>query len=117
METKTILVMGGDGIGPEVTAQGVRMLEWFADRRGLAVAFEQDLYGGACWDGHGVFVRDATVARVREVDAVLVGASGGPKWDNLPEARPKEGLDGLTRIRRECDLYANLRPARFMRAL
>jgi len=116
-ERKTILVMGGDGIGPEVTAQGVRVLEWFADRRGLGLAFEEDLYGGACFDAHGVFIRDATVARVREVDAVLVGASGGPKWDNLPEARPKAGLDGLTRIRRECDLYANLRPARCMRAL
>ena len=116
-ETKTILVMGGDGIGPDVTAQGVRVLEWFADRRGLRLALEEDLYGGACFDVHGVFIRDRTVDRVRQVDATLVGASGGPKWDNLPEARPKAGLDGLTRIRRECDLFANLRPARCLPAL
>ncbi|MBT6510546.1 MAG: 3-isopropylmalate dehydrogenase, partial [Rhodospirillaceae bacterium] len=114
---KTVLLMGGDGIGPEVTEQGARVLSWFADRRGLPLHFEEDLYGGACFDRHGVFVRDATVIHAGEVDAVLCGASGGPKWDDLPQARPKAGMDGLTRMRRELDLFANIRPSRCLPAL
>ena len=64
-----------------------------------------------------MFVRDETVIHAGEVDAVLCGASGGPKWDDLPEARPKAGMDGLTRMRRELDLYANIRPSRCLPAL
>ncbi len=109
MPKKRILVLAGDGIGPEVTAEAVRVLEWFRDNRGFDISIERDLVGGAAIDRHGVPLTDDTLAAARAADAVLLGAVGGPKWsgaayDKRPEA-------GLLRLRRELDLFANLRPA------
>jgi 3-isopropylmalate dehydrogenase len=110
-----IVVMAGDGIGPEVTREARRVLEALAPRHGLSFAFEEHPIGGASIDAHGVPLRDDVVARARAARAVLLGAVGGPKWDALPvDRRPEKGL---LRIRKELGLYANLRPATVFPAL
>ncbi len=100
-----ICVLPGDGIGPEITAQALRVLEAL----GLPFEFEQALMGGAAVDATGEPYPAATGRLAREADAVLLGAVGGPKWDVLPrEQRPEKGLLG---IRKDLQLFANLRPA------
>ena len=110
-----VLVLPGDGIGPEVTAQAVRVLEVAGHGAGLAVAPEVALIGGASIDAHGVPLTDEVVAAARACRGVLLGAVGGPKWDAMPiDTRPEKGL---LRIRKELGLYANLRPATVIKAL
>ncbi len=110
-----ILVLGGDGIGPEVTAQARRVLERAAAIAGLALGFDEDLIGGCSIDAQGTPLSDAALARARGARAVLLGAVGGPRWDAMPvETRPERGL---LRLRKELDLFANLRPARVFPAL
>ena len=110
-----ILVLPGDGIGPEVTREAQRVLEAVAARDGLAIGFEEGLIGGAAIDADGEPLSDATVERARACRAVLLGAVGGPRWDALPVAtRPERGL---LRIRKELSLFANLRPATVFPAL
>jgi len=100
-----ILVLPGDGIGPEITAEAVRVLKTL----GLSCEIEEALLGGCAVDATGDPYPEATRKLAREADAVLLGAVGGPKWDNLPrEQRPERGLLG---IRKELGLFANLRPA------
>jgi 3-isopropylmalate dehydrogenase len=115
MATPTLLILPGDGIGPEVMAEVRKVIGWFADNRGLAFDISEDLVGGAAYDVHGVPLSDATMAKAQEVDAVLLGAVGGPKYDNLDfSVKPERGL---LRLRKEMDLYANLRPAQCFDAL
>jgi 3-isopropylmalate dehydrogenase len=110
-----ILLLPGDGIGPEVTEQARRVLEAAAPRFGLALGFEEDLIGGASIDARGTPLSDAAVERARSCRAVLLGAVGGPRWDSLPvDRRPEKGL---LRIRKELGLFANLRPASVFPAL
>jgi 3-isopropylmalate dehydrogenase len=110
-----IVVLAGDGIGPEVTAEARRALEAVAPDAGLAIAFEEHAIGGVSIDAHGTPLRDEVVARARASQAVLLGAVGGPKWDALPvDTRPERGL---LRIRKELGLFANLRPATVFPAL
>jgi 3-isopropylmalate dehydrogenase len=110
-----IVVMAGDGIGPEVTREARRVLEAVAPRHGIALGFEEHAIGGASIDAHGTPLHDEAVARARAARAVLLGAVGGPKWDALPvDRRPEKGL---LRIRKELGLYANLRPASVFPAL
>ncbi len=110
-----VLVLPGDGIGPEVTEQAQRVLVAAADRHGLKLAFEEGLIGGAAIDAEGTPLPDAVVTRARECRAVLLGAVGGPKWDDMPvDTRPERGL---LRIRKELGLFANLRPANVFPAL
>jgi 3-isopropylmalate dehydrogenase len=109
MTTKTLLILAGDGIGPEVMTQVKRVIEWFGAKRGLDFAVEEGLVGGCSYDAHGTPLTDATMARAMEVDAVLLGAVGGPKWDALPFAAKPER--GLLRLRKDMQLFANLRPA------
>lgn len=100
-----ICVLPGDGIGPEITAQAVRVL----NSLDLKFEMEEALLGGAAVDATGVPYPEATQKLAREADAVLLGAVGGPKWDALPrEQRPERGLLG---IRKDLNLFANLRPA------
>jgi 3-isopropylmalate dehydrogenase len=107
--TKTVLVLPGDGIGPEIVAEAVRVLETLRDRHGLILKLEHGLVGGAAIDADGVPLTDATLAAARAADAVLLGAVGGPKWEQLDIAiRPEKGL---LRLRSELGLFANLRPA------
>jgi 3-isopropylmalate dehydrogenase len=107
--TKKILILPGDGIGPEIVAEAVRVLAYLRDASGLQIEMEEALVGGAAIDAAGVPLPDATLEQAREADAVLLGAVGGPKWEPLPiEIRPEKGLLGL---RSGLGLFANLRPA------
>jgi 3-isopropylmalate dehydrogenase len=105
-----VVALPGDGIGPEVTAEAVAVLEAVAARHGFAVRVEEELVGGASIDVHGAAVRPEALARVEAADAVLLGAVGGPKWDDPASAvRPEQALFTL---RSRLGLYANLRPVR-----
>ena len=110
-----ILVLPGDGIGPEVTAEGVRALEAVGRRFGHSFRMSEDLVGGAAIDAYGVGIRAETIEAARASDAVLWGAVGGPKWDD-PRApvRPEQGLLAL---RSQLGLWANLRPVKVDPAL
>jgi len=110
-----ILILPGDGIGPEVAEQGVRVLEAAAKAAGIKLALEEGLLGGASIDAHGSPITDDLIERARAVRAVFLGAVGGPKWDRLPFAQRPER--GLLRIRKELGLFANLRPASVFPAL
>lgn len=115
MTAPSLLILPGDGIGPEVMAEVRRIIDWFGDRQGLTFDVTEDLVGGAAYDAHGVPLTDATMARAQEVDAVLLGAVGGPKYDDLDfSVKPERGL---LRLRKEMDLFANLRPAQCFDAL
>ena len=106
---KKLLVLPGDGVGPEVMTQVVNITEWMAKKRTISFDVSEGLIGGACYDAHRCALTDETVADAMNVDAVLLGAVGGPKWNDVArESRPESGL---LRIRKEMDLYANLRPA------
>jgi 3-isopropylmalate dehydrogenase len=109
MPTYKLLLLPGDGIGPEVMGQVEKLVAWFR-KSGLAgFETETDLVGGAAYDAHGVAITDAAMARAQSADAILFGAVGGPKWDKVPyEARPEAGL---LRLRKDLGLFANLRPA------
>lgn len=103
-----IILLPGDGIGPEVVAEGRKVLEAVAARYGHTFTFEQHLIGGCAIDGQGTPLSDHTLAACRAADAVLLGAVGGPRWDD-PTApiRPEQGL---LKLRKELGLFANLRP-------
>ena len=106
--TKKIAVLPGDGIGPEIVAQAVKVLDVLkAD--GLAIELEEGAIGGAGYDAAGDPLPEATLKLAREADAVLLGAVGGPQYDKLD--RPLRPERGLLRIRKELNLFANLRPA------
>ena len=105
----SVLLLPGDGIGPEVVAQARRVLECVAALHGLAIELEEANLGGVGIDREGAAYPDRTRAKARAADALLLGAVGGPKWDALPAGeRPERGL---LAIRADLDLFANLRPA------
>ena len=103
-----IVVLPGDGIGPEVTAAAVAVLEAAGRRYGHTFHFETRLIGGAAIDAEGAALSDATLDACRKADAILLGAVGGPKWSD-GEIRPEQGL---LKLRKELGLYANLRPVK-----
>src|SRR4051812_25831917 len=103
-----IAVLAGDGIGPEIVAQAVKVLE-VMKRQGLELELDFAPYGGAGYDAHGEPLPAPTLALAKEADAVLCGAVGGPQYDGLP--RDKRPEQGILRIRKELGLFANLRPA------
>src|ERR1700689_1956698 len=109
MPTHKLLLLAGDGIGPEVMAEVKRLLAYFA-KAGIA-KFEGDeaLVGGGCYDAHKVSITEETMAKAHAADAVIFGAVGGPKWDNVGyDVRPEAGL---LRLRKDLGLFANIRPA------
>jgi 3-isopropylmalate dehydrogenase len=109
MANPSLLILPGDGIGPEVMAEVRRVIHWMGEQRGLVFDVEEDLVGGCAFDAHGVPLTDATMAKAQAADAVLLGAVGGPKYDDLDfSVKPERGL---LRLRKEMDLFANLRPA------
>jgi 3-isopropylmalate dehydrogenase len=115
MSTKHILLLPGDGIGPEVVAQAMRVLEWAGEASGVKFTFDSALIGGSAYDATGTPFPAETLEKAKEADAILLGAVGGPKWESLDYAvRPERGLLG---IRKELDLFANLRPAMCFAAL
>lgn len=115
MSNPSLLILPGDGIGPEVMAEVRRIIDWFGAKRGLTFDVSEDLVGGAAYDAHGTPLHDDTMAKAQAVDAVLLGAVGGPKYDVLPFAVKPER--GLLRLRKEMDLFSNLRPAQCFDAL
>jgi 3-isopropylmalate dehydrogenase len=115
MSNPSLLILAGDGIGPEVMAQVQRIIGWYGDKRGLNFDVSEDLVGGAAYDVHGTPLHDDTMAKAQAADAVLLGAVGGPKYDDLDfSVKPERGL---LRLRKEMDLFANLRPAQCFDAL
>ena len=115
MANPSLLILAGDGIGPEVMTEVKKIIGWFGERRGLVFDVSEDLVGGCAYDVHGVPLADATMEKAQSVDAVLLGAVGGPKYDDLDfSVKPERGL---LRLRKEMDLFANLRPAQCFDAL
>ena len=115
MSNRSLLVLPGDGIGPEAMTQVNRVIGWFGEKESVSFDVEEDLVGGAAIDAHGIPLHDDTMAKAMEVDAVLLGAVGGPKWDDLDfSIKPERGL---LRLRKEMELFANLRPAMCFDAL
>lgn len=109
MNTYRITVLKGDGIGPEIVDEAVKVLDKAAKKHGFSVEYDYALLGGAAIDAVGVPLPEETVASCKAADSVLLGAVGGPKWDSQPgNNRPEAGLLG---IRKALGLYANLRPA------
>jgi 3-isopropylmalate dehydrogenase len=109
MSTINLLLLPGDGIGPEVMGEVKRLIAWM-NQRGIArFETEESLVGGCAYDAHKVAVTEETMAKAKAADAVLFGAVGGPKWDKVPyEVRPEAGL---LRLRKDLGLFANIRPA------
>jgi 3-isopropylmalate dehydrogenase len=109
MTTKSLLLLPGDGIGPEVMAELERIIGFLSKKGQVQFKTETDLVGGAAIDKHDIPVTDAVVAMAGKADAVIFGSVGGPKWDKVAyEKRPEAGL---LRLRKDLDLFANLRPA------
>ena len=109
MTSYKLLFLPGDGIGTEIAKQAERILTWLSDNRDVKFDITYSVVGGACWDAHQCAITDETMALAHSADAVLFGAVGGPQYDDVPrEHRPEAGL---LRLRKEMDLYANLRPA------
>jgi 3-isopropylmalate dehydrogenase len=104
-----LLLLPGDGIGPEVMAEVKRLLGFLAKAGIIMFDVEEGLVGGSCYDAHQVSITEQTMAKAHAADAVIFGAVGGPKWDNVPyDVRPEAGL---LRLRKELGLFANIRPA------
>ncbi len=109
MATYQLLLLPGDGIGPEVMAEVKKLITWMNARGMDRFETEEALVGGCCYDAHGVAITDATMAKAHAADAVMFGAVGGPKWDKVPyDVRPEAGL---LRLRKDLGLFANIRPA------
>ncbi len=115
MSTPSILILPGDGIGPEVMAEVRKIITWLKAKRGIEFDVSEDLVGGCAYDKHGTPLHDDTMAHAQEVDAVMLGAVGGPKYDDLDFSLKPERA--LLRLRKEMDLFANLRPAQCFDAL
>jgi len=106
---KTILILSGDGIGPEIMREAVLVLKKVIELDGLDIKLDEALVGGCAFDAHGHPLPDVTMQKAKAADAILLGAVGGPKWESLDMSlRPERGLLGL---RSELQLFANLRPA------
>src|SRR4249920_4248112 len=109
MATYKLLLLAGDGIGPEVMAEVKKLITWMNARGMGRFETEEGLVGGTCYDAHKVAITDETMAKAHAADAVIFGAVGGPKWDSVPyDVRPEAGL---LRLRKDLELFANLRPA------
>src|SRR5208337_4102703 len=109
MPTYKLLLLPGDGIGPEVMAEVKKLIAWMNARGSTRFDTDEELVGGACYDAHKVAIRDETMAKAHAADAVIFGAVGGPKWDKVGyDVRPEAGL---LRLRKELGLFANIRPA------
>ncbi len=112
---KTMLILPGDGIGPEVMGEVRRVIAWMDKRRAVSFELSEGLVGGCAIDAHGIPLTDEVMEQAQAADCVLLGAVGGPKWDDLDfNIKPERGL---LRLRKEMDLFANLRPAMCFDAL
>jgi len=113
-----LLVLPGDGIGPEVVSVALRVFERLCQLEQIETEIQQDLLHGAAWDKYGTFCRDETIATAKQSDALLIGAVGGAKWDELLiQSKDPAERDGLMRMREELQTYACLRPSRAYESL
>jgi 3-isopropylmalate dehydrogenase len=110
-----LLILAGDGIGPEILAEVRRVVEWFIAERHLAVELREELFGVSAWKAHGELMRKETWDEIVAADAILFGAIGSPEYDKIPTEARK--VDQLLRMRKELDLFCNLRPVRTLPAL
>src|SRR5512142_135692 len=109
MTTHKLLILPGDGIGPEIMEATRRVLGWYSKKRGFSYTADEDLVGGCSYEEHGEPATDAMMKKALAADAVLFGSVGGPQWDKLPfDKKPERGL---LRLRGDLKLFANLRPA------
>ena len=109
MDKIKLLILPGDGIGPEAVDEVKKIIDFLNKKNCFSIIVEEDLVGGACFDKNKVPIKEETIEKAKKSDAVLLGAVGGPKWDNLPfEQRPEQGL---LKLRSDLELFANLRPA------
>ena len=109
MDKKKILILAGDGVGPEAVNEVKKIIDLLNKKKILDIEIEEGLVGGVSIDAFKTPIKDETIEKARKSDAVLLGAVGGPKWDNLPfDQRPEQGL---LRLRSDLQLFANLRPA------
>mgnify|MGYP000627981185 CR=1 FL=1 len=109
MDKIKLLILPGDGIGPEAVDEVKKIIDFLNKKNCFSIIVEEDLVGGACLDKNKVPIKEETIEKAKKSDAVLLGAVGGPKWDNLPfEQRPEQGL---LKLRSDLELFANLRPA------
>jgi 3-isopropylmalate dehydrogenase len=112
---KKLLILPGDGIGPEVMREVRRIIDWMARRRIVSFDIVEDLVGGASIDARGTPISEDTMQKAKQADAILFGSVGGPKWDKLGfQMRPELAI---LRLRKELDLFANLRPATVLNPL
>ena len=109
VKKRKILLLPGDGIGPEVIAEVKKIINWLNKNRSLDFEIDEDLVGGAAYDKHGTPITDEVFYKALESEAVILGAVGGPKWDNLDFSKKPERA--LLKLRKELKLFANLRPA------
>ena len=109
VKNRKILLLPGDGIGPEVVSEVKKIINWFNSKRSLDFETDEDLVGGAAYDEHGTPITDEVFYKALESEAVILGAVGGPKWDNLDFSKKPERA--LLKLRKELKLFANLRPA------
>jgi 3-isopropylmalate dehydrogenase len=109
MTTHKIVILPGDGIGPEVMAEVRKVITWLEHSGGMAFEIFEDKIGGAAYDEYGVPFADSTLEQCRRCDAIIMGSVGGPKWDGVDYNKRPEA--GLLRARKELGLFANLRPA------
>ncbi|MBL4603308.1 MAG: 3-isopropylmalate dehydrogenase [Emcibacteraceae bacterium] len=108
-KTHSMLILPGDGIGPEVMEEVKRVISWLDENRDIKFDISEGHVGGRAYDEYGVSLHDDTLAQAKAVDAVMFGAVGGPKWDGVDyDKRPEAGL---LKLRKELNLFANLRPA------
>jgi 3-isopropylmalate dehydrogenase len=115
MTSYRVLLLPGDGVGPEVIAEARTTLDLVASLGGYTIEYQEGLIGGAAIDAYGTSLRDEEIAAAKDADAVMLGAVGGPKWERVaPEIRPEAGL---LRLRAALGLFANLRPIRVFDAL
>jgi len=108
MATHKLLILPGDGIGPEVMGEVEKVVGWFSKQGIAGFETERGLVGGTAYDAHGEAISNADMALAQAADAVLFGAVGGPKWADVPYSKRPEA--GLLRLRKDLGLFANLRP-------
>ena len=109
MANRKLFLLPGDGIGPEAFAEMRKIIDYMNSEENAGFELDEGLVGGAAYDAHGESISDADMEKAMDADAVIFGAVGGPKWDNVPyDQRPEAGL---LRLRKDMELYANLRPA------
>jgi len=109
VKKRKFLLLPGDGIGPEVVGEVKKIIQWFNKKKSLDFEIDEDLAGGASFDKHGIPITDEVFYKALECEAVILGAVGGPKWDDVEFSKKPERA--LLKLRKELKLFANLRPA------